>query len=734
MQQYMKTKILTCTLIIAHIAASAQHYTSIILRKNAHPAVKSAAYLLAESLNIDTNHIIEMNQIGVPLPHQIVLDEGIPTPAEAEFLKRNPQHIKYDGYLIRFHDQGALIFGKRPRSLLYAVGDLCWWRNMKEGLYIREPNFKIRDINLGSEHNIPLLIARTGANIVFQNIRPDFVTLQQSFPQIWNQISETNQQKLLERKKIIDQYVTHIIHECHDADVDFYPFLYGNDIVRWSPTLAEAIYQVYPFIKGLRAPHSWEKASVNPSLPLTWQIIDSILSEYIQTIKGDGLITTFWDEYGIYSQDSLSIMNGLNYFHRELYKNIGEYERVLKLYHLPLIVRTWSSGTAHWVTLRNNEGQLEHQFVHAPGYGGFSGDRYALWKDVIDSLPADIILQTKAYMSDCFPAARDNTLIGKTYPHPQIIEYQMTGQTTGLYYLPAVNVSYTDSTLRRAYRKIRPDGGTSLFYGATHQVDYHPFSDIINSINLFAWKTLSWNIQTPIDQIWTKWAEQFYSTKAIPYIVDALKLSEPVINDIFSTLGFGWDTNSEFPGTIDRREVLLMYTNRYYLPEYKRFLIPNKDNIKNVIQQKNLALKRVDSMFMYLNQAKSFLTHEQYEELYTRFNWLKYVALVNKELEVSYWRYRYLRYLYSLRTTDTTQFSYISSSYMRVEQLKDSLFQFNPDLVLSPYHQTLGQINQIRRIGLGNPLPLMREIYTESRKYVEEFTGPLSKNKAYETN
>jgi len=728
----MKRWILAWTFLIAQISVSAQHYTYIILKKDAHPAVKSAALLLAAALQIDSSHIVEQNQIGMPLPHQIILDEGVPSPAEERFLQKDPQRIKYDGYVIRFHNQGALIFGKRPRSLLYAAGDVCWWKDIKEGIYVREPDFKIRDINLGNEHNIPLLVARTGANILFQNIHPDFITLQHSFPQIWSRIAEADQQKLIERKKLVAQNTAQIIQACHDADVDFYPFLYGNDIVRWSPVLAKAIYDAYSFIKGVRAPHSWEKASVNPSLPLTWQIIDSMLSEYIQTLGGDGLITTFWDEYGIYSQDSLSIRNGLNHFDRELYKNIGEYERVLQLYHLPLIVRTWSSGTAHWVTLSNNEGQPENQFVHAPGYGGYSGDRVALWKYVIDSLPADIILQTKAYMSDCFPAARDNTLIGKVSPHPQVVEYQMTGQTTGLYYLPAVNVSYTDSTLKRAYQKIGSGGGTSLFYGATHQVDYHPFSDIINSINLFAWRTLSWNIHTPLQQIWIKWAEQFYAPQAIPYVIDALKLSEPVINDIFSTLGFGWDTNSGFPGTIQRREVLLMYTNRYYLPEYQQYLIPDKENIQRVLAQKNLALKRIDSMFMYLQQAKPYLTQQQYEELDTRFNWLKYVAMVNKELEVSYWRYRYLRYLFSLRTTDTTEFYKIESSYNRVKQLKDSLFQFDANLVLSPYLHPLGEINRMRRISLGSPVPLMEEIYTESKKYAEEFTGPLSKNDAYE--
>lgn len=568
------------------------------------------------------------------------------------------------------------------------------------------------------------LIANTGANIVFDNIHPDFITLQRSFPRIFDSIPPPERERLLRNEQEAEQNAQKLAQACHNADVSFYPFLYGNDIVRWSPVLSNAIYKVYPHIAGVRAPHSWEKATLNPSLPITWKIIDAIVDEYIHTLHGDGMVATFWDQYGIYSQDSLSKANGMNQFDNELKKIVGEYDKVLSRDHKPLIVRTWSSGRAHWVTLRNNKGEAELQFVHAPGYGGFSGTKFDLWKKVIDSLPSDIILQTKSYMSDCFPAARDNTLIGKGGHHPQIIEYQMTGQTTGLYYLPAVNVEYTDSTIKRAYKLIGSEGGTNVFYGGTRQPHYNLFDDIANSINLFAWKELSWNVNANMQQIWEAWAIPLYGEKAAPCIIKALQLSEPAVNKIFSTLGFGWDTNSGFPGTIYRREVLLMYTNRFYLPEYQRYLIPDKENIQRVINEKNSALQEIDSMFMYLNESKPYLKQSQYDELHTRFNWLKYVAIENKYLEVSYWRFRYLRYLYSLRTTDTSEMHAITQAIQKVTYYRDSLFQYNPDQTFSCYGLPLGEINRMKHIGLGNPLPLMKEIYTDSKQYVEETMGP----------
>ena len=146
------------------------------------------------------------------------------------------------------------------------------------------------------------------------------------------------------------------------------------------------------------------------------------------------------------------------------------------------------------------------------------------------------------------------------------------------------------------------------------------------------------------------------------------------------------------------------------------------------MNQKNDALQKIDSMFTFLEKAKPFLSETIYTELKTRFNWLKYVAIENKELEVSYWRYRYLRYLYSMRTTDTSQVNAIAASMKKVEYYRDSLFTFEPETRLSSYGLAAAQLNQMQHISLGNPLPLMKEIYTEAKKYEEEITGPEWEN------
>jgi hypothetical protein len=66
----------------------------------------------------------------------------------------------------------------------------------------------------------------------------------------------------------------------------------------------------------------------------------------------------------------------------------------------------------------------------------------------------------------------------------------------------------------------------------------------------------------------------------------------------------------------------------------------------------------------------------------------------------------------------------IAASMKKVEYYRDSLFSFEPEMELSSYGLPAAQVNQMQHISLGNPLPLMKEIYTEAKKYEEEITGP----------
>ena len=56
------------------------------------------------------------------------------------------------------------------------------------------------------------------------------------------------------------------------------------------------------------------------------------------------------------------------------------------------------------------------------------------------------------------------------------------------------------------------------FPGGTMQSDYSVFDDILNSINLYAWRELSWNVNADPAKIWKDWATPIYGAQAAPHI------------------------------------------------------------------------------------------------------------------------------------------------------------------------------------------------------------------------
>ena len=233
---------------------------------------------------------------------------------------------------------------------------------------------------------------------------------------------------------------------------------------------------------------------------------------------------------------------------------------------------------------------------------------------------------------------------------------------------------------------------------------------------------LSWDLDVSLDKVWLDWATPIYGERAAPHIVRALRLSEEAVNRTFSTLGLGSDTNSGFAGNIERRETLLMYTNRYYLPEYAKYLAPTLENIQRVVQEKAIALGRIDEMFHELQAARPYLRKEQYDELATRFDWLKEHAICASDLDEALWRYRYLRYLRSQQTTDREQLKPMARAYDAVKEHALRLFRFEPSQKFSCYNVSLGQLRV--KPSLGSPLPLMKELYEQSRQAIESIAGP----------
>lgn len=687
--------------------------TEILVPDESHPAVRSAAELMAEKMNLPAEVIQSVKSVSVPKQGQLVL--AVLPVSETLISELNLQagEIGHDGYAIGFRDGGAVIVGKRPRSLLYAAGDVHLWKDNDSGAYLRSPSFAIRSVERHGEMPIPEYVAALGLNVLIDRGARTAVSFKDTLPEVYEKLDERDQRRLGRASETRTNMPNELRQACHDADVEYYTFLYGNNFELWSDPLYEAAITVYPSAKGQPAPHSWEKAALCPSDPITWKLIDAYLREYMAQTKADGLYVTFWDNYGIYCQCDRCRENGLNTFRNQVYECVKHYHQALSSLGKKLVVRTWSSGVPHW---------LRDEWVHAPGYDHFGGSGVDLWGRVFEELPEDILIQTKVYHSDCQPAPPFAELLGKANRHTEIAEYQMTGQTTGRYYFPASTVNHTAWTMKKSRDLLGADGGVNLFLGGTRQTNYFLLDDILNSVNVYAWRQLSWDVDANVEKIYRDWAIQTYGEKAGPYMAMAMQLSEDAVNQMFSTLGMGSSTNSDFAGNIARRETLLQYTNRHYRPEFAKNLEPTKDNIRRVIAEKEDSLQKIRQMVEAFEKAKPNLPEDMVQEIQTRFDWMREFAIIKRYLEESLFRFRYLRYLNSMRTTDPDQMKYLNRAYDRVREHSKKLFQYDPEQKFRCYDRPLGELR--RKPLLGNPMSLMRELYEQSKVYTEEIVGP----------
>jgi len=675
-------------------------YDRIVIPQSAHPAVRAAAQIIARRLGL-AEGVVQAAAQPAAAPGAVVL-----------LVDDRQAALQRDGYTAIAAGGGVTIRGIRPRALLFAAGDVHLWRGLSDNTLTRDPAFAFRSALYATRHSVAEFVAETGCNAVLVG-QTGSVTFEKTLPEVFARLDSAVQEKLQRKQAEDAARAARLVQECRDADVEVYPMLYGNDAARWSPALLEAALKAFPSAKGTSATQSWERATLCPSDPAAWKVIEAYVSEYARQMDGAGLYTTFWDHYGLYCQCVRCRANGLCRFENQLAACVRHYHAALAPLGKRLVVRTWSSGVPHW---------LQDQWVHAPGYDHFGGAGTSLWARVFSETPKEILIQTKVYHADCQPNARFSPLLGRAQPHTEIAEWQITGQTTGRFYFPASTVDHTAESMRRSRSLIGPSGGVSLYLGGTRQARYDLLDDIANSINVRAWRELSWQPDADLDRIWIDWATPIFGAEAAPHVVRALRRSEGAVNRLFSTLGLGSDTNSEFAKTIARRETLLKYTNRHFLPEGRRVLEPTIESVARVVAEKDECLRQIDEMRRDVERAKPHLKPEQAAELETRVGWLREWAVCAKALDESLWRYRYLRHEAQMLTTDPEQMRFLAQAYDAILAQRKRLFVFDPAQRFSCYDVPLGQLP--RPPSLGSPVPLMKELYGASRACVESVVGP----------
>jgi hypothetical protein len=680
----------------------------IMVAAGAHPAIQSAAKILAKRLGLEESAIATYDSIAKASgPGTIVM-------ALAKDSKLTPDFLpKRDGYTVMYPSVGGIVvWGARPRSLLYAAGEPHHWMLPRATPYRRNPDFALRNATYRAEYPVAEQAAVLSANFFIANLHADPAL--EAVSEVHGALSAADRKRLVDGAVAIKARNAERVKEFHDADVEVYALLpYGNNFATWSPALYAATVKAYPAAKGTAMEHSHESAALCPSDADGWKVLEAYVKEYAEQCGADGISATFWDNYSAFCQDARCKANGLDKFPNEVYEFLSRYHRLLTPMGFKLHMRTWSSGCPHW---------LGTNYVHAPGYGQFGLTHPELWARVIKETPADLIMQTKIYHSDCEPNARFSTLLGKCKPHVEMVEYQQTGQFIGRQYFPASTVNYTAATMKKALELVGHDGGAQIDPGGQSEpAAFDLQADVMNNHCIYAWRELTWNVNVNLDTMWHEWAVENFGAAAAPAMVKFARASEDAATWCWCPLGHGSSTNGDFAGTIARREVLLRYTNRYYLPEYAAFLEPTLENVARMEKQRADCMHRLDEMAAALDEARPHLTGELASEAATRLDWFRQFAICNTTLDVSLWRFRYLRGLAAKLTTDPKQMKELAAAYDLVEATAPKMFQFDKAQKLSMYRVPLGEIG--RPPALGNPRLLMHEIYTQSLRCVLESVG-----------
>ena len=537
--------------------------------------------------------------------------------------------LKHDGYVVERSAGGLVVKAASERGFLYANYESNRWTNAKSYPFVRDPHFAFRALDVGgSREPLREWIAATGANAIYlRRGKPDAKRLR----------------------------------ECAELGVSAYGFLYGCDAAKWNRARYDAFLSEHPSARGRTPPKSWEKGTMCPSDPATREFFAASAREIAATPGVAGLVACLWDDYGLNCVCDRCRENGLaGSWSRQVAFAVAAWESALKPLGRELVVRTWASGASHW---------LGEEWVHAPGYGGPSGEPLSVWGAAMKAAGDCVRFQTKVYNADCQPDPPFSALL-EAAPRRDIAEWQITGQTVGLQYLPASVVDQTVRQFRRVAKIVPPDGGVMLYAGAYRRGDgYAALSDDLNSVNIHVWRQLSWNPSDDVEALWREWAVPRHGVDAERAIA-AMKSSERATVAAFSPLGLGAPTESAFANSTDRRESLLRYTNRHFLPEGKAALEPTMANVARVVAEKDDALAQLKGEG-------------------ERFEWLRAHLLATRALDGALWRYFYLRELAKSGKTDAAVLGEIEDDLSEIRKLSRKR-------ATCPH--------------LGSPVPLMRDI------------------------
>jgi hypothetical protein len=189
--------LLPVLILFSAVAASAQrNYSEIVFARDAHPATRAAAELIAKSFAIPADHVHAVARLSHSRAGQIVLACASGSKSDKALAPAIARSITRDGYAVVIRDGGALIYGARPRSLLFAAGDVPLWKNRASGEFLRNPDFAIRTGQYDASRLVPEYVAALGVNAIIMRREATGISLKETLPEVYRRLSPELQSRL----------------------------------------------------------------------------------------------------------------------------------------------------------------------------------------------------------------------------------------------------------------------------------------------------------------------------------------------------------------------------------------------------------------------------------------------------------------------------------------------------------------------------------------------------------
>ena len=241
---------------------------------------------------------------------------------------------------------------------------------------------------------------------------------------------------------------------------------------------------------------------------------------------------------------------------------------------------------------------------------------------------SDIFVMTKCVPHDWQPYYPYNPAIGDVGGKPQVVEFDLGHEFTGLSTVPYINIDYLKNRLDYAIRKNA--------IGAVIRVErlkWHAM-DTPNQADIYIFTRMLLDPTADPHKLYKEWLAKRYGEKAVPHLYSAFMRTQEIVDKTLFTLGF-WITNHSLlpsyeyaDGSLHKRTTA-KWDQSYEKTEQELFN-PTPATIAKIDAEKDAALTLVSKSIRDIEKAKPFLEPEDYVDLSDLFQREKAMVIVWK--------------------------------------------------------------------------------------------------------